>query len=300
MTYLITGATGFIGSKLVRELIAAGHSVAYLARKRSNHFDSQVAFHCWDPREEAPLTKVPRMDAIIHLAGEPVFQRWNEAAKKRIHESRVAGTRNLVSALGKLRHRPEVLVTASAVGYYGDRGAEMLTEQSAPGSNFLAKVCVDWEAEAVKARAFGVRVVPVRFATVLGPDGGAFPLMERPTRLGLGATFGGGSQWMSWIHVKDLIDLLIFAATHTAVSSVLNGSSPDPVTNAQFTKTLALCLHRPAFLNVPRFAMRAALGEMSDFLFDSLRVLPQAVQGAGFEYRFASVQEAISALIKAF
>jgi hypothetical protein len=296
MTYLLTGATGFIGSQIVKLLVAQGHAVNYLARKRSNRFDSQVAFHAWDTKEEAPMNSVPRLDAIIHLAGEPVFQRWSEETKRRIYASRVEGTRNLVSALGKLRHRPEVLITASAVGYYGDRGSEVLTEQSAPGSNFLAKVCMQWEAEAVKAREFGMRVVPVRFATVLGHESGAFPLLETPTRFGLGAKFGNGSQWMSWIHVKDLVDLLLFVAGQRSITGTLNGSSPEPVTNAVFTQALAHVLHRPAFLSVPRFAMRATLGEMSDFLFDSLRVLPAAVQEAGFQYRYGSLSSALTDL----
>jgi len=298
MTYLITGATGFIGSKLVRLLAANGDAVNYLARRRSSKFDSQVSFHVWDTQEEAPLNSVPRVDAIIHLSGEPVAQRWTEEAKKRIYNSRVEGTRNLVSALGKLRHKPEVLVMASAVGYYGDRGEEILTEDSVAGSNFLAKVCVDWEAEGIKARDFGVRVVPVRFATVLGKDGGAFPLMAKPTRFGLGARFGDGQQWMSWIHVEDLIDLLLFAAKQPAIAGVLNGASPQPVRNAVFTRTLAEALHRPAFLSAPKFALRALLGEMAEFLFDSLRVVPKAVEQAGFEYRHGSLRAALAELVK--
>lgn len=298
MTYLITGATGFIGSQIVKHLVARGDAVNYLARKRSAKFDSQVAFHMWDTREEAPLNSVPRLDAIIHLAGEPVFQRWTDEAKKRIFASRVDGTRNLVSALGKLRHKPEVLITASAVGYYGDRGSEILTEDSAPGSNFLAKVCVQWESEAITARDYGIRVVPVRFATVLGRDSGAFPLMERPTRFGLGARFGDGSQWMSWVHVKDLVQLLLFVAREQAVKSTLNGSSPQPVTNTVFTQAMAQALHRPAFLSVPRFALRAALGEMSSFLFDSLRVVPAGAEGAGFQYEYGSLAGALADLVK--
>jgi uncharacterized protein (TIGR01777 family) len=185
------------------------------------------------------------------------------------------------------------------VGYYGNRADEILTEQSAPGDNFLAKVCVDWEAEAVKARALGMRVVPVRFATVLGPDGGAFPLMARPARFGLGATFGNGKQWMSWIHVQDLIHLLLFAATHPNVTETLNGASPRPVSNGAFTKALGQALHRPAFLSVPKFVLRAALGEMSEFLFDSLRVIPQAVQRTSFEYRFGELSKALADLTEA-
>lgn len=299
MTYLITGATGFIGSKLVRQLVANGDSVNYLARKRSSKFDSQVSFHHWDLKDEAPLNSVPRVDAIIHLTGEPVAQRWTDEVKNRIYESRVRGTRNLVAAIGRLRHRPEVLISASAVGYYGSRGDEVLTERSGPGANFLAKVCVDWEAEAVKARLLGLRVVPIRFATVLGREGGAFPLMAKPARFGLGATFGDGKQWMSWIHVKDLLDLLVFSAGNAGVTEALNGTSPEPVTNAVFTRALGEALHRPAVLRIPKFALRAALGEMSQFLFDSLRVVPEAVQQAGFQYRFRSLREAFGELVRA-
>jgi uncharacterized protein (TIGR01777 family) len=210
----------------------------------------------------------------------------------------VEGTRNLVSALGKLRHKPEVLITASAVGYYGDRGSEILTEDSAPGANFLAKVCVRWEAEALKAREHGIRVVPVRFATVLGREGGAFPLMEKPTRFGLGAKFGNGNQWMSWIHVKDLVNLLLFAASQPSVKSALNGSSREPVTNGVFTHALARALHRPAFLSVPRFVLDVALGEASSFLFDSLRVIPAAVEVTGFQYQYGALAAALADLVK--
>lgn len=297
MTYLITGATGFIGSKLVRRLLANGDAVNYLARRRSTRFDSQVSFHMWDLKDEAPLKSVPRVDAIIHLTGEPVAQRWTAEAKKHIYNSRIEGTRNLVSALATLKHKPEVLVMASAVGYYGNRGEEILTEDSAPGQDFLAKVCVDWEAEGVRARQFGMRVVPVRFATVLGKDGGAFPLMAGPARFGLGATFGDGQQWMSWIHVDDLINMLLFAARQSAVTGILNGASPQPVRNAVFTKVLAEALHRPAFLSAPKFALRALLGEMSEFLFDSLRVIPQAAEKAGFEYRLGSLRSALAYLV---
>lgn len=299
MTYLITGATGFIGSKLVRMLVDNGDAVSYLARRRSTKFDSQVSFHVWDTtKEEAPLKSVPHVDAIIHLTGEPVAQRWTEEAKKRILSSRVDGTRNLVSALAQVRQKPEVLIMASAVGYYGDRGEEILTEESGPGKDFLADVCVKWEAEGVKAREFGVRVVPIRFGTVLGKDGGAFPLMAKPARLGLGASFGDGQQWMSWIHVEDLLSLILFAAKDQSVTGVLNGTSPQPVRNTIFTKTLGEALHRPTFLSAPKFALRAILGEMSEFLFDSLRVMPAAVQKAGFEYRFGGLRTALTDLVK--
>lgn len=300
MTYLITGATGFIGTKLIRRLVTDGGSVHYLARKRSSEFDSQVSFHCWETNEEAPLNSLPRLDAIIHLTGEPIAQRWNPEVKKRIHDSRVIGTRNLVSAIGKLRHRPEVLVSASAVGYYGDRADQILTEESSPGSDFLAKLCLEWEAEASKAREFGLRVVPIRFGTVLGAEGGALPLMVKPAKWGLSATFGSGKQWMSWIHIDDLVNMLLFAATTRSVNTILNGVAPEPVTNALFTKALAHALNRPAFLTAPKFALQAILGEMSEFLFESLRVIPEAAQRAGFSFVYPSLAGALLNLAKQF
>jgi uncharacterized protein (TIGR01777 family) len=297
MTYLITGATGFVGTKLVNRLLANGDSVNFLARKRPKYFDSRAAFHTWDPSKEAPLSSVPRVDAVINLAGEPIAQRWTAEVKKRICDSRIIGTRNLVDAIGRLKHRPRVLVSASAVGYYGDRGSEVLTEASKPGGDFLAKVCVDWESEALRAREFGLQVTPIRIATVLGREGGAFPLMARPFRLGLGAKFGDGKQWMSWIHVDDLCQLLQFAASWQGDSQPLNGSSPEPVTNANFTAALGHALHRPAFLAAPKFAMKLALGEMSEFLFDSLRVMPEASLQLGFQFRYATLQAALESVV---
>jgi uncharacterized protein (TIGR01777 family) len=297
MTYLITGATGFVGTKLVNRLLANGDSVNFLARKRPKHFDSRAAFHPWDPNNEAPLSSVPRVDAVINLAGEPIAQRWTPEVKKRIYDSRIIGTRNLVNAIGKLKHRPRVLVSASAVGFYGNRGSEVLTEASLPGGEFLATVCVDWEIEAMRAREFGLQVMPIRIATVLGRDGGAFPLMARPFRLGLGAKFGDGKQWMSWIHVDDLCGMIQFAASWQGESQELNGSSPEPVTNADFTEALGRALHRPAFLAAPKFAMKLALGEMSEFLFDSLRVMPKAPLQLGFQFRYPTLKAALESVV---
>jgi uncharacterized protein (TIGR01777 family) len=298
MTYLISGATGFIGTRLVHQFLANGDSVNYLARNRSTTLSSQAAFHPWDPeRQDAPLQSVPRVDAIINLAGESISQRWTDDVKKRIYDSRINVTRKLVSAIGKLQHRPRILINASAVGYYGDRASQILTEASTPGADFLAKVCVDWEAEAARARDFGLQVVPIRFATVLGKEGGAFPLMARPFRLGLGAKFGDGKQWMSWIHLHDLCDMIQFAAAEPGLNEPLNGSAPDPVTNADFTHALGDALHRPALLTAPKFAMKLALGEMSEFLFASLRVLPDTPAKLGFQFRYPKVPDALRAII---
>jgi uncharacterized protein len=206
------------------------------------------------PRGGASPEILSGADAVVHLAGEPVAQRWNPAVKKRIRDSRVEGTRALTRAIGFTDKRPRVLVCASAVGYYGDRADELLDEQAAPGAGFLPEVSREWEEAADSASAHGVRVVKIRIGVVLGRDGGALKKMLPAFRLGLGGKLGSGNQWMSWIHVEDLCGMIRFAAEHEAVSGVWNGVAPNPVTNREFTKTLAEAVHRPAIFPVPAFA----------------------------------------------
>ena len=296
MDFLITGATGFIGQKLVAAILARSDSVNYFARQRSTKIDSRAAFQFWDGKSLPPLNSIPRLDAIIHLMGEPVAQRWTPRVKDRIRRSRIDSTHQLVSAIGALRHKPSVFVSASAVGYYGNRGAEILTEGSMPGFGFLPDVCLNWEYEARRAREHGLRVVMVRIATVLGRDGGALPRMLTPFRLGIGGRFGSGKQWMSWIHVDDLIRLFLFSADRN-VNGPLNGSSPQPVTNAEFTRTLARAVHRPAIFPIPRFALNFAFGEMANFLFDSVRVVPSATENAGFHFDHPDLAQTLPALV---
>lgn len=297
MNYLVTGATGFIGRKVIDALLTRGDSVNYLSRRRNPTMDSRAAFFAWNAPEPAPLEAIPRLDAIIHLAGEPVAQRWTPEVKKRIVSSRVEATRSLVNAVRELRHKPRVLISASAVGYYGDRGDEILTEQSAPGHDFLANVCVNWEEEVLRATEIDLRVAMLRIATVLGREGGAVPKLLPPFKLGLGAQFGNGRQWMSWIHVDDLVQLLLFAAESSSVAGPLNAASPEPVTNAEFTRALAGAVHRPALLSAPKFVLRLALGEMSDFLFESLRVLPARAQQAGFRFAHPGLAKALDVIL---
>jgi uncharacterized protein (TIGR01777 family) len=297
VTYLITGASGFIGSKLVNTLLSQGHSVNFLGRTRSTKLDSRAAFHCWNPGEKPPLNSVPTVDAIVHLAGEPVAQRWTGKVKERIYNSRVDGTRKLVSAIGELQHKPAVLISASAVGYYGDRGDEVLTEDSTPGKDFLAQICVDWEQEAARAHEFGVRVVRIRIGIVLGRDGGALKQMLTPFRLGIGGRLGNGRQWMPWIHVDDLLGLFVFAAENASIEGPLNGSSPEPVTNAELTRRLAQALHRPAMFPVPKFALKLALGELADFVLASSRVVPEAPTRSGFKFAYPELSAAFKALL---
>ncbi|HZS57461.1 MAG TPA: TIGR01777 family oxidoreductase [Bryobacteraceae bacterium] len=297
MDYLITGATGFIGRNLVQRLLDSGNEVNYLARARSKTLDSRAAFHLWNPGEPPPLDSVPTADIVINLAGEPVAQRWNKAVKRRIGESRVNGTRSLVSAIGKLRHKPTVLISASATGYYGSRGAEPLIETSAPGNDFLADLCIHWELEALRAREFGLRVVLVRIAPVLGREGGLLGKMLPLFRAGLGGKLASGRQWMPWIHLDDLIRFLLFAAENQRAEGPFNASAPQPVTNAEFTRALGNALHRPTVFSVPKFALRLALGEAAGSMTASERVLPKAAQDAGFEFRYPEVGAALRNLL---
>jgi uncharacterized protein len=292
MNYLLTGASGFIGSKLVDLLLSQGHSINYLGRKRSQHLDSRAAFHHWNTSELPPLDSVPRLDAVVHLAGEPVAQHWTPEVKRRIYNSRIMGTRSLVSAIGQLDYKPSVLISASAIGYYGNRGDEVLTEQSSPGSDFLAEVCRDWEQEASRAREFNVRVVPIRIGVVLGRNGGALKQMLPIFRLGLGGKLGSGKQWMPWIHVHDLARLIAFAAESREIESPLNGVR-QPVTNAVFTRELGHTLGRPTLFTVPKFALKAAFGEMADTILSSARVLPEAAMKAGFDFQFQELGPAL-------
>ena len=298
MNITITGATGFVGNRLVHSLLGAGHSLYALGRKRSAGFPAGVRFSEWRAAQsEPPVDSLATADAIIHLAGEPVAQRWTDEAKQRIRASRVEGTRNLVNALSKLSRRPEVLVCASAIGYYGSRGDEMLTESSSPGDDFLARVVVDWEQAAQKAEALGIRVVLIRLGVVLGKDGGALPKMLAPFRLGLGGRLATGQQWMSWIHVDDVIGLIRLALENSSIHGPMNATAPQPVTNAQFTRELARALHRPGIFPVPGFALKLLLGEMAEVILGSQRVLPVLAQSAGFHFEYPELGPALSRLL---
>jgi hypothetical protein len=279
MNISISGASGFIGRHLMKSLAQAGHSLRALSR------------------HTPPAESLREADAIIHLAGEPVAQRWTAAAKQRILDSRVVGTRNLVEALAALPRRPEALICASAIGYYGSRGDEVLTESSAPGSGFLPEVCVAWEREALAAEAFGIRVVRVRTGVVLDANGGALVRMLPPFRMGLGGRLGSGRQWMSWIHLEDLAALFQFAV-ESQVRGPLNAVAPNPVTNSDFTRELAHALRRPAVFPVPEFALKMLFGEMADVLLASQRVAPAAAEAAGFRFRFPQLAPALESLLR--
>jgi hypothetical protein len=239
-----------------------------------------------------PEESLAGADAVVHLAGEPVAQRWTDSVKRGIRESRVTGTRNLVARLATLRSKPKVLVCASAIGYYGSRGDEVLKESSPAGTGFLAETCTAWEQEAVAAESLGVRVVRVRIGIVLDGRGGALQKMLPPFRMGVGGKLGDGKQWMSWIHVADLAAMFQMAV-EGPVTGVLNGVAPNPVVNAEFTRELAKAVHRPAIFPVPAVAIKLLFGEMAEVLLASQRVVPEAAQRAGFAFRFPELGAAL-------
>ncbi len=294
MKITVTGASGFIGRQLLLKLSAAGHQLHALGRRP---VEGAAAFSLWDAIEgEPPVESLASADAIVHLGGEPVAQRWTPEAKRRIRESRVAGTRHLVQALSKLSHPPGVLISASAVGIYGSRGDAVLTEHSKPGEGFLAQLTCDWEHEAEIADALGIRVVAIRTGMVLG-HGGAVAKMLPAFKAGIGGRLGSGRQWVSWIHVEDLVDLIIHALGSSLARGPLNGSAPNPVRNDEFTRELARALHRPAILPVPTFALHMLFGEMAEMVLASQRVLPQKTESTGFHFRFPKLGDALAAIL---
>jgi uncharacterized protein (TIGR01777 family) len=271
MDIAITGASGFLGSALTRHLCALGHAMRPVPRAPHAHTFAS------DPLAGA--------GAVIHLAGEPVAQRWTSAAKQRIRDSRVTGTQNLVGLLSRLDPRPRVLLCSSAIGYYGSRGDEVLEETAGSGTGFLAEVCREWEAAARAAESHGIRVVCMRTGLVLSREGGALPRMLPAFRFALGGPLGGGRHWMSWIHLDDLLRLFSWAIENDSVRGPLNVTSPNPVRNSEFTRSLSKALRRPAFWPVPALALRLLFGEMAEILLASQRVVPAAALAHGFEFQ---------------
>jgi uncharacterized protein (TIGR01777 family) len=299
MLVAITGAGGFIGRRVVDRLVAGGNKVRALGRSRSAAWPAEVEFFRWDALEAMPQEDaLSGADAVIHLAGEPIAQRWTPEAKSRIRLSRLDGTRRLVEALSTVSRRPECLVAASAIGFYGSRRDEVLTEESEAGEGFLPKLCAGWENAARLAEALGIRVVSLRIGLVLGRDGGALKRMLPPFRFGAGGRLASGRQWMSWIHLDDLVSLIEFALLHRHLTGAVNATAPSPVPNSQFTRQLAGALHRPAIFPVPAFALKLMFGEMSQILLASQRVLPRAAEVAGFAFRYPDLGPALTQLLE--
>ena len=292
MRILVTGGTGFVGAPLCRALKGEGHAVTVVSRHGGMPDIPSVG---WDDVEGV----LPEIDGVVHLAGEPIAaRRWSNAQKHRIAGSREGRTRALVEAMGRVSQRPGVLVSASAIGYYGPRGDEPLDETAPPGSDFLAQVCDVWEREARRAEALGVRVVRLRLGIVLAPDGGALARMLPPFRRFMGGQLGSGKQWMSWIHRDDVLGLVMEALTNPAYAGAVNATAPNPVTNAEFTRVLASVLMRPVWLNVPGFALRLALGEMASMILTGQRVLPAVAQRLGYSWHFPDLTSALRATVR--
>ncbi len=250
----------------------------------------------WNGRDDLPARSVEGVDVVFHLAGEPVAEgRWNDEKRARIRDSRVFGTRAVVRSIASIdeARRPRVLVSASAVGYYGSRGDEVLTEESAPGEGFLPDVCKVWEEEALAAEAYGVRVVSLRIGIVLGREGGAFARMLPMFKMGVAGKLGDGSQWMPWIHLDDVVALFVHAARTDTLRGPLNAVAPAPVTNADFTHALARALRRPAIFSAPAPVLRLALGEMASVVLASQRVLPERATSSGFAFAFPTLEDAL-------
>jgi hypothetical protein len=300
MKVLVTGATGLIGSALCRSLVNEGQAIVTLSRHpHRGHHHPAAEVHQWEPEVSPPPAQALQgVDAVVHLAGEPVAaRRWTAEQKQRIRDSRVIGTRHLVTALGAAEARPGVLISASAVGIYGDRGDEALDEQSSAGRDFLSAVCQEWEQEAARARALGLRVAPVRIGVVLSTEGGALPRMLPPFKLGVGGRLGSGRQWFPWVHIADVVGIIRHALLSPALGGPVNAVAPGIVTNAEFTQELARVLHRPAGLPVPEFALRLLMGETAEVLLASQRVTPRVALAAGYQFRYPTLQAALDQLL---
>jgi uncharacterized protein (TIGR01777 family) len=308
MRVVVTGATGFIGKPLCAALTGGGHSVTVLSRSAEHAratFGPQVESLAWGEGASGEWRRaVGEAGVVIHLAGEPIAGgRWTPEVKEKFRSSRVETTRRLVDAIREGGRKPDALVSASAVGYYGDRKDETITEDSPPGSDFLAGVCAQWEAEARRAEEAGVRVARMRIGIALG-EGGALekmlyplPFPISPWKLGLGGPLGSGRQWIPWIHLDDVVGLCLLAATNPQVTGAVNVTAPHPVTNAEFARAIGRALGRPAVLPVPGFALRVILGEFAAYLLGGQRALPTVAQRSGYAFRYAEIDTALHSLL---
>lgn len=296
---LVSGASGPIGTALLPSLKSSGARIFRLARKGSKApipDEQQIA---WDPAQPILPETVSGFDAVIHLAGESIVGRWTDEKKKRIRDSRVTGTSNLARALAQAREKPRVFVCSSAIGYYGDRGNEVLNEQSAPGEGFLAEVCMAWEAAAHSAMDAGIRTVLMRTGIVMSPRGGALGKMLTPFKMGVGGQIGSGRQWMSWIDVQDIAGGIHHLLKNDLLHGPVNMVAPRPVTNAEFTRILASVLSRPAIFPVPALVVKLAFGEMGETaLLGSQRVEPVQLVASGYPFRFSELRTSLEHAVR--
>lgn len=300
MKIIISGSSGLIGTALIDSLRPEGHSICRLVRSTSTApADATSTLIRWEPPTGSiDLAAMEAADAVVHLAGASVAGgRWTASRKEILRRSRIDSTRHLVSALAQLKSKPRVLVSASAIGYYGDRGDEILTETSAPAADFLAQLCRDWEKEAAVAERESIRTVILRFGVVLAPQGGALRQMLTPFRLGVGGRLGSGRQWMSWISLHDVVKLIRHAIANDNLRGLVNAVAPHPITNAEFTSILAGVLHRPALFPAPRFALQLALGEMAGALLASQRVTPEKLNSLQYAFHYPQLKEALASML---
>jgi len=302
---LISGSTGLVGSAVVDNLIHQGHDLVRLSRPESTNpsratGSPQLPQVIWNPHSGLLNSRAEGADVVIHLAGASIAgHRWTESWKRELRDSRVAATRHLVTSLQRLDRRPQIFIAASAIGFYGNRGDEELTESSPAGTDFLAQIAADWEAESARAAESGARVVILRFGVILAKQGGALPQMALPFRLGVGGRIGSGRQWISWITLEDVVGIIRFALETNLLSGPANAVSPNPVRNAEFSSTLARVLHRPAIFPMPPFALRLALGEMADsLLLASQKVYPTKLQRLGYRFLYPDLQPALAAVLQ--
>lgn len=292
---LISGSSGLIGSALVPALRASGHEVKRLVRGTITAPD-QIS---WNPAEPLAPESVSGFDAVIHLGGESIAARWTEAKKRRILDSRVPATQHLAAALSKAQQRPRVFICASAIGFYGNRGDEILREDSPSGEGFVGEVCRQWEAAAQSVAGAGIRTVQIRTGIVLSPHGGALAKMLPPFRMCVGGNIGNGRQWMSWIDLRDEVGAIQCLLTNESISGPVNLVSPNPVRNAEFTRILASALHRPAIFPVPAFAARLAFGQMADeLLLASQRVEPAKLTSSGYKFQSPDLRTALEGILE--
>jgi uncharacterized protein len=304
MRILVSGSTGFLGTALVETLEGQGHSIARLVRPGTSQKSAAGAREQavpWDPvSRQFDTAGAEGADALIHLAGASIAGgRWNAARKELLRTSRIDATRHLIGALAKLQRPPRVIVAASAIGYYGNRGDETLTEASAPGNDFLAGLCREWESETARGAEFGARVVNLRFGIILAAHGGALPRMALPFKLGAGGRLGDGRQWMSWLTLQETVGIIQFALTSSGLTGPVNAVTPNPVRNKEFTEVLAKTLHRPAVFPAPAFALRLALGEMADaLLLISQKVIPSKLADSGYVFLQPSLASALAEVFR--
>ena len=299
MKIVITGATGFIGSILADRLWKQSHSLALLSRRPPAEIGvTQKEWFPWTPGASGEWEEaIDGADGVINLAGEPIAgKRWSEAQKQKMRSSRIDSTRSLVNAIAKAQNKPKFLLSASAVGYYGPHGDETIAESTPPGNDFLARLCVDWEAEAKQAEAHGVRVAIVRTGIVLDRGQGALKKMVPPFKMFLGGPLGSGNQWMPWIHIEDEIGLLSFLMENENARGAFNATSPNPVTMEAFAKALGQVLNRPSWVSVPPSALALMVGEMADMLLTGQRAIPEAALKLDYAFKYPTIGEALKSL----